>query len=105
MKQRPFATMILSWLLLGCTSYHPYNMTGGYHEAQIGPDMFQVTFRGNGYTHKARAQDMTMLRAADVAASHGYRYFAITTDLSFDTWDISLHPYTGVLVALHQKSG
>lgn len=66
--------------LAGCaTAYQPKGLTGGYSETQLGDNIFQVSFRGNGFTSRERASDFTLLRSADVALEHGFRYFVIVT--------------------------
>jgi len=67
----------------GCaTSYHSTGFTGGYSETQLAPDVFRIHFAGNGYTSGERAQDFAMLRAADLALQHGFKYFAIIDESS-----------------------
>jgi hypothetical protein len=41
-------------------------------------NVFNITFRGNGYTSMERASDFTYLRASDLTINNGYTYFAIT---------------------------
>lgn len=59
------------------TAYQPIGLGGGYSETQLGENIFQVTFRGNGYTSRERASDFTLLRSAEVALKHGFRYFVV----------------------------
>jgi hypothetical protein len=63
----------------GCaTGYHrPGFMRGGYTEVQLGENVFQVSFHGNGYTREERAEDFALLRSAEVAAQHGFPFFVI----------------------------
>jgi hypothetical protein len=71
-------------LLLGCaTTYQSSGFTGGFSEVQLDKNMWKVTFEGNGYTKKQRAEDLAMLRSADLTIKNGYRYFAfVSTDSS-----------------------
>jgi hypothetical protein len=73
-----FTALFLSSLIVGCaTGYTSTGFTGGYSETQLAPDVFRVTFRGNGYTSAERVQDFALLRAADLALSNDYTYFGI----------------------------
>lgn len=67
--------------LTGCaTGYHSTGFTGGFHETQLAPDIFRVAFHGNGYTSMDRAQDFTLLRAAELTLANGYHCFAIINE-------------------------
>jgi hypothetical protein len=71
--------------LVGCaTDYQPQSFTGGYTDYLTAPDAAVVTFRGNGYTDPMRLGEMAALRCAEVALTHGFRYFVLTNavDLS-----------------------
>lgn len=69
-----FATLILQ----GCaTSYQKTGFTGGYSETQLDENVFNVSFRGNGYTGRERVADFTLLRSAELTLEHGFQYFAI----------------------------
>ena len=75
------------------TPYQHTSFRGGYSETQLAPDVFRVYFRGNGYTSMERAQDFTLLRAAEVAQQSGYSYFAVV-DKSSST-DVSTYTTQG----------
>lgn len=65
-------------LLAGCaTAYQSQGFTGGFSETQLGENIFQVSFRGNGYTRSERASDFSLLRSAEVAIENGFKYFVI----------------------------
>jgi len=70
-------SLLSLFLFIGCTSYQPTGLTGGYSEIQLGENIFQVSFRGNGYTSSERAADFCLLRCAELALEKGYNYFAI----------------------------
>jgi hypothetical protein len=75
-----FMTLLGSALLFGCaTQYNSTGFSGGYSDTQLAPDVFRITFSGNGFTSSDRAQDFALLRAADLSLTHGFRYFAIVT--------------------------
>jgi len=72
------AGIALLVLLSGCASaYQPQSFTGGYSETQLGENIFQVSFRGNGYTRPERAADFSLLRSAELTLEKGFRYFVI----------------------------
>lgn len=67
---------LLLTILAGCsTDYQPSGLTGGYEEAQLAPNVWRVTFGGNGYTSQERTQDFATLRSAELTLKNGYRYF------------------------------
>ena len=48
-------------LLVGCgTAYQKMGFTGGYTETQLGENIFNVSFQGNGYTSRERASDFLL---------------------------------------------
>ncbi len=49
----------------------------GYSSTQIDTNVFQVTFNGNAYTGRDRANDFLLLRSAELALENGYEYFVI----------------------------
>ena len=65
-------------VLTGCaTSYQSSGFTGGFQESQLAPDIFEVSFNGNGYTSGKRTRDYTMLRAAEICQGQGFSFFLI----------------------------
>jgi hypothetical protein len=78
MRLISIGTLVL--VLGGCaTSYQPEGFSGGFSETQLDKNVFRVTFRGNGYTRSERAEDLALLRSADLALSNGFKYFVIVT--------------------------
>lgn len=64
--------------LTGCaTPYSSKGLLGGFTESQLGENIWQVSFEGNGYTSRKKAIDYTMIRSADLTLLHGFSYFAI----------------------------
>jgi len=64
----------------GCaTKYKSVGFTGGYSETQLGNNIFNVSFRGNGYSSRQRASDFTLLRSAELTLKNGFKYFIITS--------------------------
>ncbi len=74
--------MIAVSLLLfsaGCaTGYHRQGWTGGgYSESQLQEDTFRVSFKGNAFVDKEKAQDYLLLKCAEITLDHGFDYFII----------------------------
>jgi hypothetical protein len=68
----------LAALLSACaTPYQPQGFAGGYTETQLDRNVFRVTFKGNGYTSRERADEMALLRSAQLALLHGFTHFVI----------------------------
>ncbi len=90
--------LILSALLMGCaTAYQSDGFSGGYSETQLGENIFQVSFSGNGYTRGERASNFALLRSAEVTTENGFRYFIIVEagkDASLATYTTPTHSYT-----------
>lgn len=72
-------TLLMAAITLGgcATAYQPQGATGGFSEAQLDENVFQVNFKGNGYTDHDRANDFALLRSAEIALEKGYKYFII----------------------------
>jgi hypothetical protein len=69
-------------LFFGCaTPYTGSGLLGGYSDTALAPDVYRISFQGNGYTSQERTQDFAILRAADLTLSHGYRYFGIINQM------------------------
>jgi hypothetical protein len=74
-------TAALALITASCaTPYQSKGFVGGYSDTALAPDVYRISFRGNRYTSKDRAQDFALLRAADLTLSHGYRYFCIVNE-------------------------
>lgn len=70
--------VLLSLLMSACaTPYQSQGFTGGFSETQLDENVFQVTFRGNGYTSRERTADFTLLRSAELALERGFAYFVV----------------------------
>jgi hypothetical protein len=80
MRESVFCTGLICVVILfvGCaTPYESSGFLGGYSDTALAPDVYLISFQGNGYTAPERARDFAFLRAADLTLAHGYRYFAI----------------------------
>jgi hypothetical protein len=70
--------LIFLLFLSGCaTSYKPDGFLGGYSEVQLSEKIWKVSFSGNGYTNPRRAEDLALLRSAELTLKSGYRYFSL----------------------------
>jgi hypothetical protein len=77
---------LISMFFVGCsTPYQSSGLMGGFTDTQLAPDVFRVTFRGNAYTSGERAQDLALLRAADLTLQSGHAYFAIVNESNATT--------------------
>ena len=65
-------------VLVGCaTAYKPLGLSGGFSETQLDTNIFTITFKGNGYTDREKANDYALLRSAELALEKGFSYFVI----------------------------
>jgi hypothetical protein len=68
----------LTATLTGCaTTYQADSFTGGFTETRYAEDVFEVSFKGNGYTSEQRASDLALLRSAELTLKSGYKYFVV----------------------------
>ncbi len=70
-------------LVAGCaTGYQQNSFTGGFSETQLDTNVFRITFKGNGFTGSERAEEMALLRSAELALNYGFSHFAIVDSTS-----------------------
>lgn len=90
--------LFVATVLVGCaTSYQKQSFSGGYSETQLGENIFQVSFRGNGYTSRERASDFSLLRSAEITLERGFRYFVIVEsekNTKLGAYTTPTHSYT-----------
>ena len=69
--------LVMAAMLLGAcsTGYGPSGLDGGYEETQLAPNVWRVSFIGNGFTTAEQTQDFALLRSAELATKNGFRYF------------------------------
>lgn len=74
-------TLLLGLLLLvSCaTPYQKSGFSGGYSEEMVGKNMYEVTFRGNGYTGRDKVQRYLKRRCAELAKEKGFTHFAVVS--------------------------
>lgn len=85
-------SLLLLVTLSGCaTGYHASGYMGGFSETQLGPNVFRVSFEGNNYTSGERAENFMMLRSAELALAHGFRYFSVATSKDSSSSDSTVY--------------
>ncbi len=91
--------IVIAFIVIGgcATSYQRQSFTGGFSETQLGENVFQVSFKGNGYTGRERASDFSLLRSAEITLEKGFRYFVIVEserDTKVGTYTTPTQSYT-----------
>ncbi len=75
---RYFLFLVICGVLSGCaTPYQKMGLAGGYDEMKLGQDLYQVTFKGNGFTGSEAVQKHFLRRCAEIAIEKGFEYFAL----------------------------
>lgn len=65
-------------VLTACaTGYQAKGLSGGFSEVRRTDFIYQVRFEGNGYTTPQRAEDLALLRAAELTLEKGFRFFTL----------------------------
>lgn len=72
------AVLLAALLCAGCaTKYQPEGLTGGYSELQLSQDTYRISVAGNGYTSTRRAEEIALLRAAELTLEKGFERFIV----------------------------
>lgn len=73
------AILASALLLCSCaTHYQRENFWRcGYSDYRVSQDRFCVAFSGNKHTSRERAEQLALLRAAELTKSHGYSHFVV----------------------------
>jgi hypothetical protein len=101
-----FATVVLGVFLTGCaTTYQPQGFSGGFTETQLDTNVFKVSFRGNGYTSAERAEEMALLRSAEVAIKNGFTHFAVVDGASRSRYSTVTTPIQSTTTGTVSVSG
>ena len=79
-------TAAASALAACATAYQPESTNGGYSEIQAQKRVWIVSFRGNGFTQPARAQDFALLRACELVLAAGCTHYRIIDSSSGSTF-------------------
>jgi len=91
MKLINVIVLVACIVLAGCsTPYKAKGFRGGFDEVQLSPNMWRVSFKGNGYTGKDQVANLALLRSADLTLSNGFTHFAVIDD----SQDVSYSTYT-----------
>ncbi len=91
---RFIAVTLLVTLMTACaaTEYQSFGSTGGYRDTQLAPDVFRVSFLGNGFTSDERVQDFVMLRAAELTLANNANYFVVISSADQSRIDTHVAP-------------
>lgn len=90
-KIKNFYILFFIVIFTSCvTPYQQQGFRGGFSETQLGENIFQVNFTGNGYTSKMRATDLALLRSAELTLQNDFNYFIIVSS----THDSQVSTYT-----------
>ncbi len=65
------------------TPYAQSGLTGGFDVQELRPDVFRVSFQGNGYTSRETVQVYWLYRCAQLALEKGFTGFEILSDMQF----------------------
>lgn len=92
------ALILVVFSIAGCaTSYEPEGFGGGFSETQLEPNLFKVNFRGNGWTRTDRAEDLALLRSAELTLANGFTHFIVIdnkTNVEHKTFTTPVQSYT-----------
>lgn len=71
-------------VLASCsTPYQQQSFTGGSDVKELRPDVYRVSFQGNGYTTRESVQVYWLYRSAQLAVEKGFAGFEILSDIQF----------------------
>lgn len=71
-------------ILASCsTPYQQQSFTGGSDVKELRPDVFRVSFQGNGYTTRESVQVYWLYRSAQLAVEKGFAGFEVLSDIQF----------------------
>lgn len=89
----PTRVALSGLLLTACaTGYQNSGFTGGFKDTQLAPDVFRVSFAGNGFTSSDRVQDFALFRAAELTLANDARYFAVMSSADQSRTDTHVTP-------------
>ena len=82
--RRSLVTLVSAALAACATPYAPYECKGlievcvGYSQIELAPNIYQVRFEGAANRDtRARIEDYTLLRSAELALESGFEYFVV----------------------------
>jgi hypothetical protein len=65
------------------TPYAEQGLLGGFDVKELRPDVYRVSFQGNGYTSRESVQAYWLYRCAELALEKGFAGFEILSDMQF----------------------
>ena len=65
------------------TPYTEQGLIGGFDVKELRPDVFRVSFQGNGFTTRESVQTYWLYRCAQLALEKGFTGFEILSDMQF----------------------
>lgn len=105
---RSIALIPFVFALAGCASaYKPEGFGGGFSETQLDTNVFRVSFRGNGYTRTESAEELAMLRSAELTLKNGFTHFVVIDSQSrkrYSTYTTPAQSYTSANVTAYGNS-
>ena len=82
-----FRVLLMAAVAVGlascATPYAQQGITGGFDVQELRPDVFRVSFGGNGFTTKETVQVYWLYRCAQLAVEKGFGGFEILSDMQF----------------------
>lgn len=76
------------------TPYQASAIQGGYSEKKLSDNKFKISFSGNIYTRRYKANDFALLRSAEVADQNNFRFFKIESDSKIYMLSSTTHEIT-----------
>jgi hypothetical protein len=99
---RALFIVVLAVILVACaTPYQRQSSNGGFTETQLAENIFQITFKGNGYTERDTVTDYALLRSAELTIENGFSYFLLTNSqqyLNQESYTTPTNTYTTATV-------
>ncbi|WP_422097511.1 CC0125/CC1285 family lipoprotein [Variovorax sp.] len=87
------------------TPYKSNGIGGGFSETRRADDIYVVRFQGNGFTSNAEAEEMVLLRAAELSLEKGYPYFAVLNERSQTSTAVLASPAQSVTTGTIDRWG
>ena len=103
---RKIGLLCAAGLLSACaTPYEQEGLVGGLSETQLGPNVWRISFQGNGFTSTQRTEDFVLLRGAELALKNGYVYFGLASSRVDTSYSAHTTPVTTVTNANAYRVG
>jgi hypothetical protein len=93
MRRNSLLLVLVLFIVFGCaTRYQSQGFTGGFSETQLDKNIFRVSFNGNAYTSSERADDLVLLRSAEIGHVNGFTHFVIVDSKSKQSYSTYTTP-------------